>query len=165
MEDFQIQLSPLISKGSVPAQVTPGAQGSLMVPVLPSGANMRQAPLRVMIVDDAHWVRERFSQMLHENQALEIVGQAADTTQALRIFPTAQPDVMLLDLRLPDGSGLRVLQKLRESGSTCQVMMLTSDPYPFCRERCLAAGADYFFDKSEEFEQVVEELTRLSVNR
>lgn len=126
---------------------------------------MRQSLLKVMIVDDAQLIRERFSQLLSENRRFEIVGQAADTTQALRILPTAKPDVVLLDLCLPDGSGLRVLRKLREAGSTCQVMMLTSDPYPLCRERCLAAGADYFFDKTEEFEQVIEELTRLSVNR
>jgi CheY-like chemotaxis protein len=130
-----------------------------------TGANMKQAPLKVMIVDDALIVRERFSQILNENHAVEIVGQAADAKQAMRILPTAQPDVMLLDLRLPDGSGLCVLRQLREAGSTCQVMMLTSDPYPHCRERCLAAGADYFFDKTEEFEQVIAELTRLSVNR
>lgn len=126
---------------------------------------MKQAPLKVMIVDDALVIRERFSQILNENQDLEIVGQAADTKQALRILPTAKPDVVLLDLRLPDGSGLRVLQQVRESGATCQVMMLTTDPYPHCRERCLAAGADYFFDKAEEFEQVIAELNRLSVNR
>jgi DNA-binding NarL/FixJ family response regulator len=124
---------------------------------------MRQAALKVMIVDDAQFVRERLAQILAENRAFEVVGQAANTKQALQLFPTVNPDVMLLDLRLPDGSGLRVLRRLREAGATCQVMMLTSDPYPFCRERCLAAGADYFFDKTEDFEQVIAELTKLSL--
>jgi DNA-binding NarL/FixJ family response regulator len=126
---------------------------------------MGPAVLKVMIVDDAQFVRERLAQILSEHHAFEVVGQAASTKQALQLFPTAKPDVMLLDLRLPDGSGLRVLRRLREVGATCQVMMLTSDPYPFCRERCLAAGADYFFDKTEEFDQVIAELTKLSLKR
>lgn len=119
---------------------------------------MKQSTLKVLIVDDAPIVRERFSRILSESLPLEIVGQAQTIKQALTILPTTQPDVVLLDLRLPDGSGLHVLQQIRETSISCKVIMMTTTPYPYYRERCLAAGADYFFDKSEEFEQVIELL-------
>lgn len=119
---------------------------------------MKPSTLKVLFVDDAAIIRESFSRILAESLPLEIVGQATDANQVLRILPTAKPDVVLLDLRLPAGSGIRVLQKIRETGAQCKVIMLTTEPYPLYRERCLAAGADYFFDKSEEFEQIIELL-------
>lgn len=116
---------------------------------------MERPPLKVFIVDDAHFIRESFVRLLAKIQTLIVVGQAAEASQALNAIPQLKPDVVLLDVRFPGGGGLWVLKKIKEAGWPCKVIMLTSISSPYYRKHCLTAGADYFFDKAEEFEQVL----------
>ena len=68
---------------------------------------------------------------------------------------------MILDIRLLGGSGIDVLRTLKQEKPSPHVIMLTNYPYPQYREKCLEAGADFFFDKSREFHQVTEVLQQL----
>jgi DNA-binding response OmpR family regulator len=72
-----------------------------------------------------------------------------------------KPDVAILDICLAKGSGIQVLETVKSNGPSPVVIMLTAFPYPQYRTKCLEAGADYFFDKLTEFEQVAEVVAEL----
>ena len=76
---------------------------------------MSETTIRVFLVDDHEVVREGLRRMLSRVADIEIVGAAATGEAALRDIPSAEPDVVLLDLRLPDSQGLEVLRRLREA--------------------------------------------------
>jgi DNA-binding NarL/FixJ family response regulator len=62
---------------------------------------------------------------------------------------------------MPSGSGISVLEEVKRRGKSPVVIMLTNYPYPQYRKKCMDAGADYFFDKSNEFHKVTEVLARM----
>ncbi len=124
---------------------------------------MCKTSLKVLIADDSELLRERLTRLLSAIEGIEVAGEAPDGATALQQVQVLKPDVLILDLRMPGGSGIEVLQQIRQKGGRIKVIILTSFPYPQYRERCLAAGADYFFDKSEELELVRETLHQLRV--
>lgn len=100
--------------------------------------------------------------MLAELDNVEVVGEAASIAAALRAIPTLRPDVVILDIKLPDGSGIALLEAIKRLAPATIVTMLTNYPSDQFRQRCLAAGADFFLDKSTEFEEIPAILRRLT---
>ncbi len=117
---------------------------------------MHDAQIRVLIVDDSATIREILSRILTELKNVEVVGQAQDAAGGLELTRQLHPDLVTLDLRMPGGSGLAVIEQLKQLEPPPIVMVLTNYPYPAYRTRCLAAGADYFLDKSTEFDRIPE---------
>lgn len=87
---------------------------------------MIETPVRVLLVDDHAIVREGLQTLLAEEPAITIVGAAATGTEALNQATALCPDVVLMDLLLPDLDGIAVTARLRESGASCRVLVLTS---------------------------------------
>lgn len=110
--------------------------------------------MRVLIVDDSALVRERVTALLSEVETVEVVGHAETVREATTSVEELHPDVVILDIRLIDGSGIDVLTYIKQHQPELKVIMLTNYPYPQYRKRCLEAGAEFFFDKSTEFEQI-----------
>ncbi len=121
--------------------------------------------MKVLIVDDSELVRERLKDMISETTEVESVSQAKDLLEAITSFHKLNPEVVILDIRMPGGSGIDMLQKLKKSKQAPVVIILTSYPYPQYRRRCIETGADFFFDKSTEFDKVPEVLKQLSHNQ
>lgn len=112
--------------------------------------------MKVLIVDDALVIWERLALMLSEIEGVEVIGWARTGDEALKCTRELRPDLLILDIWMPAGSGLDVLRSLRSEGDTTQVIVLTnysSEPY---RRKCEAAGANYFLCKSMEFERLAE---------
>jgi len=120
--------------------------------------------MRVFIVEDSEVVRERLITMLSEIKGVEIVGEAENTVEAIKAIREQRPIVVILDLRLTAGNGIEVLKGLRQEQIPAMVIVLTNYPYPQYRKRCMDLGADYFFDKSTEFEKVSQVLKQLIRN-
>lgn len=112
--------------------------------------------ITVFIADDSLIVREHLVTMLDELTEVEIVGQAETVAEAITAIGKLQPDVVILDIRMPDGSGIDVLLAIKQNESAPIVIVLTNYPYPAYRQKCLQAGADFFLDKSTEFDQIPE---------
>lgn len=110
--------------------------------------------MKVFIVEDSPLLRERLIAMLSELPEVEIVGQAQGALQAINSISTLTPDVVILDIRMQGGSGIDVLRQIRKEKSGTTVIILTNYPYPQYRDMCMKAGADFFFDKSAEFEKI-----------
>jgi DNA-binding NarL/FixJ family response regulator len=112
--------------------------------------------IKVFIADGSLIVREHLVTMLDELAGIEIVGQAENVAEAISAIRNLQPDVVILDIRMPGGgSGIDVLENIKQNDSTRLVIILTNYPYPGYRQKCLQAGADFFLDKSTEFEQIL----------
>ena len=118
-------------------------------------------PTRVFVVEDSPAVCERLQSMLAGIDGTQAVGVATTAREAISAILAAQPDVVVLDLRLADGSGLDVLRALRAQApqrAAIDVYMLTNfaeEPYRRAAERLGVRG---FFDKSTEFERVRDAL-------
>jgi DNA-binding NarL/FixJ family response regulator len=118
--------------------------------------------LKVLIADDSALVRERLAAMVSDLEGVEIVGQATNAPEAMEIIERLNPDVVILDIRMPGGNGIQVLETIKASGTGSVVIMLTAFPYPQYRQKCLEAGADYFFDKATEFDRVIPVIEQLA---
>jgi DNA-binding NarL/FixJ family response regulator len=97
--------------------------------------------------------------LVNELGGFDIVGVAKTGTEAINGVAELQPDVLILDMAMAGGSGFDVLQGIKQLPSAPLIIVLTN--YPAYRQRSLEAGADYFFDKSSEFDQFLELLERL----
>ena len=120
--------------------------------------------MKVFVADDSTVLRERVIEMLSDLPGIEIVGYAQDVSETLTAIKKLNPDVVILDIRMPGGSGMDVLQDVKKDKQAPVVIILTNYPYPQYRKKCLGLGADYFFDKSTEFEKMTElfrQLTRI----
>jgi len=118
--------------------------------------------MKVFIADDSQVLRERLDEMLSELPGIEILGYAKDVSEALTSIRTLEPDVVILDIRMPGGSGVDVLQDIKKDKHPPLVIILTNYPYPQYRKKCMEMGADFFFDKSAEFEKVTAVFKQLT---
>ena len=112
--------------------------------------------MKLLIVDDSEVVRTKLIAMLSEIDDIEIAGQAKDGREAVRAIKQLRPDAVILDIRMPGASGIDILESVKGDLPDCRVVILTNYSYQQYRKRCMSAGADYFFDKSTEFEKVIE---------
>ena len=117
--------------------------------------------MKVFIADDSAVVRERLVEMISGLLGIEIIGQAQNGSQAKNAIIKLKPDVVILDIRMPGESGINVLKDIKKDLKAPVVIMLTSYPYSQYRKRCMDAGADFFFNKSTEFDRVTEVLEQL----
>jgi DNA-binding NarL/FixJ family response regulator len=114
--------------------------------------------VKVLIVDDSGEVRERIKILLAEVEMVEMIGEAENVQQAIEQIRQQGPDVIILDIRMPGGNGIDVLRAIEKKDRSPVIIMLTNYPYHQYERKCIDAGADFFFDKSREFEKVIEVL-------
>ncbi len=105
------------------------------------------APIRIAVVDDHAIVRAGLRLVLQSAEEFEVVGEADTSLGALELAERTRPDVMLLDINLPDGSGLEVAARLRERSPSVRVLILSvHDDREFVRES-VRIGAHGFLRK------------------
>lgn len=97
--------------------------------------------VRLGIVDDHGLVREGLRRILDAQPDLEVVGEAADVTEALTLAAEKRPDVMLVDLTLDDGDGVTLVRQLRERHPSLRVVVVTMHQHPETVRQAFLAGA------------------------
>lgn len=113
-------------------------------------------PLRVFLVDDHELLRRGLSDLLADDPGIEVVGEAGSLREALSRIPAARPHVVLLDVRLPDGSGVDICRCLRDSMPEVVVVVLTAyDEDDGARIAAEEAGASGFLLKQIKGEELV----------
>ncbi len=117
--------------------------------------------VRVLIADDSEALVQRLVTTLAKLDGIEIVGHAETVAEAAEGVRNLRPDVVILDIRMPGGSGIDVLDGMKRDRVTPTVIVLTNYDYPQYRKKCLQSGASFFFDKSAEFEKVAQVLRGL----
>jgi DNA-binding NarL/FixJ family response regulator len=113
-------------------------------------------PLRVLIADDSAVMREGLVRTLNRIGWIRLIGEVATVQQAIAATLLAAPDVVILDMHMPGGSGLDVLKRVKDQPRPPAVIAFTLSPE--WKEGCEAAGADFFLDKSAGAEPLISAL-------
>ena len=120
--------------------------------------------MRIFVVEDSAAVRERLIEMIRDLDDMEVVGEAGTCEAALAGIMATRPDVAILDVHLPDGSGIKVLAAVKQLLVNLRGIVLTNYTSAQHRTAAADAGAEYFLDKSADFERIPEILGRLALN-
>ncbi len=121
--------------------------------------------LRVFVVEDMDALRYLMVKRLNEIGNVHVIGEAWDVASALDGIARVSPDVVILDLRLRDGSGFSVLQEIKCQPVPPRVVVFTSyteDPF---RRKCLELGADSFLDKIQQSEELYRLIERWALSK
>jgi len=110
--------------------------------------------MNLLVVDDSELIRSRLLEWLTGIPGLNRIDTAASLAQTLQQVSRERPGMVILDLQLPDGNAIQIIPDLKKIAPGMQIAVLTNNANELNRNRCLEAGADWFFDKSTEFEKV-----------
>jgi DNA-binding NarL/FixJ family response regulator len=116
---------------------------------------MTKASIRILIVEDHNVVRQGLTALLKVVEGLEVVGEAADGVEALAQFRKHQPDVTLIDLRLPRMSGVDVIHRIRTDMPQARFIVLTTYDGDEDIYRALKAGAKAYLLKGMTSEDLI----------
>ncbi len=126
-----------------------------------SEPEQQRARLRIVVVDDDVDVRDLL-QLGLTTDTLEVVGTAADANEAIDLVSSTQPDIVLLDLHMPDMGGLEVLPRLRELCPDARVVAFSAIGATHMVENALEAGVFGFIEKGVSIESIIKHLDRVS---
>jgi YesN/AraC family two-component response regulator len=110
--------------------------------------------MKILVADDSSLLRERIKSLIQNISNESVVYEAENGADALSIIRQKQPDLAILDIRMPEMTGIEVLKKVRELKMDTKVCILTNYAYPIYKRRCIEAGADFFLRKTEDFEEI-----------
>lgn len=118
-------------------------------------------PLRVLIVEDHAAARAGLRLRLARERDLAVVGEAIDARAALDLGADLQPDVVLVDLALPDGDGIELVPQLRAVAPNSACLILSLHDTTLNRARAVAAGVPAFVGKQEPTEVLLSAIRRV----
>jgi two-component system, NarL family, response regulator DesR len=114
---------------------------------------------RVLIVDDSPQVRQELCTLLPLAGDIEIVGEAADGLEAIRLTNLLQPEVVLLDLQMPVMDGYQAAWQIKADWPSCRVVALTVHGDEATRQKASQAGVDVFLVKGAPLETLVQAIS------
>src|SRR6476646_1668909 len=120
------------------------------------------AMIRLALAEDHTIVRWALREALSKADDIEVVGEAGTAAETLQMLQNVKPDVLLLDLTLPDRSGFDVLAEMRQVETAPLVVVLTWHTEPSYAARAIAAGAHGYVNKAVEPAQLLEAIRAVS---
>lgn len=118
--------------------------------------------INVLLVDDQTLVREGLSSLLSLSDNVTVVAQASSGREAVRLSTESEPDVILMDIRMPDLNGIEAVELLREKGSQTPVLMLTTFDDHESIMKAIQAGAEGYLLKDVSLEVLVDAIEALA---
>lgn len=123
---------------------------------------MQQHKLILLVVDDSVLVLDRLTAMLNEIGVAEKIFTAKSFQEGVTHLGQITPDVALLDINLPDKSGIELLKYIKHNMPGIKVMMITNQSDDYYQNLCRDEGADFFFDKTNDFDKIGETIISIS---
>jgi two-component system response regulator DevR len=134
-------------------------------PCCPGSGEDGVVTIRVFLLDDHELVRRGLRDLLETEDDLEVTGEASTADEALRRLPAARPDVAVLDVRLPDGSGVEVCRDIRSAHPQVHCLMLTSYADDEALFDAIMAGASGYVLKQVRGNELVEDIRRVAAGQ
>jgi DNA-binding NarL/FixJ family response regulator len=122
---------------------------------------MKPKEVVILVVEDSLLVIDRIVGMLSEIKNIKHILHASNYADSLKLIREANASIVLLDINLPDKSGIELLQEIKTNHPQLKVMMLSNYASDDYRDLCTNMGADYFFDKSNDFEKIPAAINEL----
>ena len=120
-----------------------------------------QGACRILIVDDSQAVRESLGWLLRDESNLTVVGEAANGLDAIRLALKLKPDIVILDIELPDTDGFFVTQELKKMSEPPLVVLLSIHGDIISKQRGVLAGCDAFVEKGTSWPNLLAILQKL----
>jgi len=136
--------------------------GILTAPDSARGPSIRA--LRILIVDDHAGVRRVFRKLLEERAELHVVGEAANGREAIDEARLLRPDVILMDISMPEMDGITATRQLRAELPSIQILGLSTQPRELDRHPIEEAGATDFFTKGVDTQRLIDHLLAVHVD-
>jgi DNA-binding NarL/FixJ family response regulator len=111
--------------------------------------------LRILIIDDSYSIIVKLMNLLKKYNHSQVIGYASSYEDAVYELARNEIDLVLLDIRIPGGSGLDLINFIKYRHPSAKVAMFTNYSYKQMRQRSKELGADYFFDKSLDLDRVI----------
>jgi DNA-binding NarL/FixJ family response regulator len=130
-----------------------------------ASAPPNEGAVRILIADDHRLFAESLMTVLGEDDRVEVVGIAGNGQEAVELALELQPDVILMDLRMPVLDGFEATRRLREKGSNAQILILTGTDEEIGSEEAVRAGASAYLRKEDSMaalKEVFLEVTSLA---
>jgi DNA-binding NarL/FixJ family response regulator len=123
----------------------------------------KTTPIRILIVDDHGLVREGLKRLLDEESDIEVVGEASNASQALRLLAADKVDVAVVDINLPDKTGLDLLETIKRDWPNINVLIVSAAPEEHYAVRAIRLGASGYLSKDGALELLVPAIRALAV--
>ena len=120
--------------------------------------------MRVLLAEDHKIVRQG-TRLYLESVGIEVVGEAANGHEAIQLVRQMQPDVVVMDIHMPDLTGIEATRRIRHENEDVRVLVLTAYDNPTYVQALLNAGADGFVLKTAEFAELHRALKEVYVGR
>jgi len=114
--------------------------------------------IRVVLADDHVFVRDGIKSLLENEANIEVVGEAIDGADALEVVATSKPDLLIVDIRMPNLTGIEVVEKLRSENNTVKIIMLSMHESEEYVLKSIKAGADGYLLKGSSKEEFLKAL-------
>ncbi|WP_298302818.1 response regulator [Hydrotalea sp.] len=118
--------------------------------------------LKVLLIDDSTIILTVMSEVLATVSCVATVKTCSAPMHALQTIDEFKPDVLLLDINMPEKNGIEVLKEVREHYPAVKVIMLTNHSTEYYRSTCYNFGAYHFIDKANEFDQIAPLMEKIS---
>lgn len=119
-------------------------------------------PIRVVLADDHVFVRDGIKSLLENEANIVVVGEATDGLEALKMVELHKPDLMILDIRMPNMTGIEVVEKLRSQNNQVKIVMLSMHESEEYVLKSIKAGADGYLLKGSSKEEFLKALYAVS---
>ena len=117
--------------------------------------------MKVLIIDDSDDIREVLRKII-KGIGAEIVGEASNFTDGLELAKKSDAHVLILDIKLGNKSGLDILKKVRSKKDIPTIIIFSNYSAEQYREKAFSEKADYFFNKTDEFSELIDLLNQLN---
>jgi DNA-binding NarL/FixJ family response regulator len=110
--------------------------------------------LRIYIIEDSESIMQRISRLISAVEETEIVGSSGNIDEALDSIKNLKPEVVILDISVEKVKGLKMIQDIKQMNPFTKVVMFTNYDFQSYKDKSYEYGADYYLDKSQEFEKL-----------
>lgn len=118
-------------------------------------------PIQVLLVDDHAAIRQQVKELITAEAGIAVIGEATDGLEAITRARELEPDLVLMDVRLPGQSGLEATRQLKDEMPKVKVIILTLFDLPIYRDTALAYGASDYVIKKAMFKELLPAIQRV----